>query len=304
MTVWRTRQAVRRGLLVAFALLTASCAHRFDPRARPTCLVLSVGGPAAVAHLGALRAVRESRLPVSCVVGNSMGALIGGLYAAAPTDDTEQRFRAVVDEYRQETERASRRNGLALGLLLGALATVVTDGAAAPFVAAGTGYLMGALGSAALDRDRLVSVLDRTVAGVRIQDLPVRFATFHHLATEGGVTLVAVREGNLADAVGRSVANPLLFPELVIAPGAAIDPGADRVAAIPVDDACRLFPDHNLLVLNASGADVFTGPDLRCPVREARIRVPSLTATEALAFGPAYQSAVDAGYRATLAALR
>lgn len=296
-----------RAALVALTIaLAAGCAHgpRFDPRARPTCLVLSVGGPAGVSHLGALRAVREAHLPITCVVGNSMGALVGALYAHDPSGDPEASFRAVAAAYRAETQRVVHRNGVALGLLFGALAVLTTDGVAPPALAAGGGYALGAAVTPKLDRDRLVGVLDRALAGASIETLPLAFATFHHRATDSGVELVAVRSGNLAEAVGRSIANPLIFPGLAIRAGSAVDPGADRVAAVPVDDACRLFPAHNLLVVNASGADVFTGPDLRCPVREARIPPQSLSPDAALAFGAAYDRAVRAGYDATRAALR
>lgn len=45
-------------------------------------LVLSSGGAHALAHVGALEALEELRVPVDFVVGSEMGALIGGLYAA------------------------------------------------------------------------------------------------------------------------------------------------------------------------------------------------------------------------------
>lgn len=45
-------------------------------------LVLSSGGAHALAHIGALEALEELRVPVDFVVGSEMGALIGSLYAA------------------------------------------------------------------------------------------------------------------------------------------------------------------------------------------------------------------------------
>ena len=51
--------------------------------ARPrVCLVLSGGGALGLAHIGVLRALEEMRVPVDCVAGTSMGAIMGGLYAA------------------------------------------------------------------------------------------------------------------------------------------------------------------------------------------------------------------------------
>lgn len=45
-------------------------------------LVLSGGGAKATAHIGVLKALEENDIPIDYIIGNSMGALIAGLYAA------------------------------------------------------------------------------------------------------------------------------------------------------------------------------------------------------------------------------
>jgi NTE family protein len=45
-------------------------------------LVLSGGGALGLAHIGVLQVLEELHVPVDCVVGTSMGALVGGAYAA------------------------------------------------------------------------------------------------------------------------------------------------------------------------------------------------------------------------------
>jgi len=53
------------------------------PVTRPKiALVLSGGGARGFAHIGVLRALRAQNIPVDMVVGTSMGAVIGGAYAA------------------------------------------------------------------------------------------------------------------------------------------------------------------------------------------------------------------------------
>ena len=74
-------------LLTAFASLTfsAATAQAADPAptARPRiALVLSGGGARGLAHIGVLKVLEEARVPVDIVVGTSMGAIVGGLYAA------------------------------------------------------------------------------------------------------------------------------------------------------------------------------------------------------------------------------
>jgi NTE family protein len=49
------------------------------------CLVLSGGGARGVAHIGVLKVLEEMRVPVHCIVGTSMGAIIGGAYAYGMT---------------------------------------------------------------------------------------------------------------------------------------------------------------------------------------------------------------------------
>jgi len=50
-------------------------------------LVLSGGGARGFAHVGVLQVLERLRVPVDCVVGTSMGALVGGAYAAGVRPD-------------------------------------------------------------------------------------------------------------------------------------------------------------------------------------------------------------------------
>lgn len=55
------------------------------------CLALSGGGARGAAHIGVLRVLEEYRVPVDCIVGTSMGALVGGAYASGMSvDDMEK----------------------------------------------------------------------------------------------------------------------------------------------------------------------------------------------------------------------
>ncbi|HUP57734.1 MAG TPA: patatin-like phospholipase family protein, partial [Bdellovibrionota bacterium] len=48
---------------------------------RPLILVLGPGEARAFAHVGALRAIAEAKLPVAAIYATEMGALVGALYA-------------------------------------------------------------------------------------------------------------------------------------------------------------------------------------------------------------------------------
>lgn len=78
--------------LFAFALLsilTVSWAHESSPiQQRPRIgLVLGGGGARGLAHVGVLKALKEARVPVDCVVGTSMGALVGATFAVGRTPE-------------------------------------------------------------------------------------------------------------------------------------------------------------------------------------------------------------------------
>jgi NTE family protein len=276
------RRAWRAVGLVAgmTAVLTVQgCAHappRFDPRARRTCLVLSSGGTRGVAELGAVAAIRQANLPIDCVVGTSVGALVGALYASAPDQDTTARFKRLTDAYVAETEREAAGRGIGAGLALAAVASVFSGGMLVPATAAVSGYLLGAASTTRADRGRFEQVLRAELAGARIETLPKPFATMHHERAGEGLRLVIDRSGDLAQAVGASIANPFVFEDVDVASAPALDPGSDRLAATPVEDACRLFPDSNLLVVNVSGTPAVRGEGARCPMREVMIDTPSL----------------------------
>jgi len=54
-----------------------------DPLLRPRiCVVLSGGGARGIAHIGVLKVLEDLKIPIDCIAGTSMGAVVGGLYAS------------------------------------------------------------------------------------------------------------------------------------------------------------------------------------------------------------------------------
>ena len=61
-------------------------------------LVLSGGGAKGLAHIGVIKVLEANHIPIDYITGTSMGAIIGGLYAAGyTTDEMEELFRS--DEF-------------------------------------------------------------------------------------------------------------------------------------------------------------------------------------------------------------
>jgi NTE family protein len=66
-----------------------------QPRPR-VGLVLGGGGAKGAAHVGVLGVLDELRIPVDCIIGTSMGALVGGTYASGRSaEDLETAIRAI-----------------------------------------------------------------------------------------------------------------------------------------------------------------------------------------------------------------
>lgn len=234
-------------------------------RRKPTCLVLSVGGPSGIAsHIGALQAIQDHHIKFDCISGNSAGSLIGAILAYQPNKKVSSGFARFRDIYVNLTKKRAKSRGLIWGLLAGA-AVVATGGAAAPAMgAAMAGGFMGATSVRRVDHGRLVAALDLYFGGRSIEQLPVSFTTWHQKLKNQSLDLEALSAGNVAKAVGDSVKHPLLFPDLKISEMETIDPGMDRVSATPLLDACEAYPDHKILVLNASGRETFI-KGVNCP---------------------------------------
>ena len=77
---------MRAGYLAAIVLLLALTAHADELSDRPRIgLVLSGGGAKGAAHVGVLEVLDELRIPIDCITGTSMGALVGGTFATGTT---------------------------------------------------------------------------------------------------------------------------------------------------------------------------------------------------------------------------
>jgi NTE family protein len=141
---------------------------------------LALGGGAARgwAHIGVLRALDEAGLKVGIIAGTSIGAVVGGCYAAGKLDELEAFVRIL-------TPRSVLRF---IDLDLG-----------------GGGLMSGT---------RLRRTLDRDLTGIQIEDLS---STFVAVATEIGTGReVWLNRGPLVNAIRASYALPGMFRPIQI----------------------------------------------------------------------------------------
>jgi NTE family protein len=160
--------------------------------ARPK-IGLALGGGAARgwAHIGVLRALKSAGIEPDVIAGTSMGAVVGGAYAAGRLDELEDWARSV-----------TRRR------MLGFLDIKFWS----------TGLIGGG---------RLAGQLKETFGDVAIDELPLRYAA---IATEIGTGHeIWLTQGSLVEAMRASYALPGIFPPVKVAgrwlmDGALINP--------------------------------------------------------------------------------
>jgi NTE family protein len=147
-----------------------------QPAPQRPSIGLALGGGAArgFAHIGVIRTLVAKGLTPDIITGTSIGAVIGGCFAAGNLDGVDQWCRAL-----------TRRSVL--------------------------GYLdVSFTGSALINGGRLVEKLTETVGDTAIEHLPLRFAA---IATEFGTGHeIWITRGPLVEAVRASYALPGLFP--------------------------------------------------------------------------------------------
>ncbi|MGB9364879.1 MAG: patatin-like phospholipase family protein [Xanthobacteraceae bacterium] len=168
---------------------------------RPT-IALALGGGAArgFAHIGVIRTLVAKGFKPDIIAGTSIGAVVGGCYAAGKLDTIEQWARSL-----------TRRRLF--------------------------GYLDVSLGGLGLiSGSRLFESLSEAVGDVRIEALPLRFAA---IATEIGTGHeIWLTRGRLSEALRASYALPGIFPAVQVGDRWLID-GA-LVNPVPVSAARAL----------------------------------------------------------------
>lgn len=136
-------------------------------------LVLASGGAKGFAHIGAIEALEEQGYEITSIAGTSMGALIGGIYAAGGLDD--------VKEWMFD--------------LTGRKVFSLVDLTLSPH--------------ALLNGNRLMEALKDRVPDCRIEDMRIPYSAVATDLKEGKE--VVFRSGSLYDAIRASISIPMLF---------------------------------------------------------------------------------------------
>ncbi len=150
-------------------------------------LVLGSGGARGLAHIGIIRWLEENNYHIASISGCSIGALIGGIYAAGKLDQFEEWITSI--------------DSVDMALLL-------------DISWQSSGIFKG---------DKIINTLVDLIGDIAIEDLPIPYtAVAADVAEEKEIWL---NSGRLFDAIRASISLPLFFTPFVIDGVALIDGG-------------------------------------------------------------------------------
>jgi len=156
----------------------------------PTSLVLGAGGARGLTHIGVIRCLEAHGYDIRYISGSSMGALVGGIYAAGKLDTFSDWVTAL-----------QRLDVLRL--------------------------LDWSLNGALFKGERIIRVLRDLIGDCRIEELPIGFTA---IATELSTSReMWLNRGSLFEAIRASIAVPTVFAavtidDLVLVDGGVVNP--------------------------------------------------------------------------------
>jgi NTE family protein len=227
--------------IAALCALTAFASHSAEPVERPRIgLVLAGGGAKGGAHVGVLKVLEELRVPIDCIAGTSMGALVGGGYASGQSAAEIEAFISGIDwmaivggkgrrnlePFEQKRLSTEANTTLRLGLRDGGIVTP-----------------SGLANSSAID-DLLRAYVARSRLVTDFDKLPVPYRAVATDMISGN--MVVLDHGDLANAMRASMAIPGAFSP-VVGEGYILADGG-MVRNIPVDVARNTCADIVIVV--------------------------------------------------------
>lgn len=97
-------------VLVVFCVLPASLASAVEQKRPKIGLALGGGGAKGAAHIGVLKVLEELKIPIDCIAGTSMGAIVGSLYASGMSPAEIEEVLTTVDWDELFTDNPPRKD--------------------------------------------------------------------------------------------------------------------------------------------------------------------------------------------------
>lgn len=207
-----------------------------DTLSRPRIgLVLGGGGAKGAAHVGVIRVLDELHIPIDCIVGTSVGALVGGAYASGMTaEELERAIRGISWQgtiaFEGRREKVPMRRKLAGVTYSNTLEFGIKDRR----ITTPAGFI-----NTQNIEQTIRSLVERSRGVADFDRLPIRYRAVATDMQRGEMAVLA--QGDLARAMQASMAVPGVFAPVVIEDRVLGDGGLTR--NLPVDIARETCAD-------------------------------------------------------------
>jgi NTE family protein len=221
-------------------------------------LVLGGGGAKGAAHVGVIRVLEELRIPVDCVIGTSMGALVGGAYASGlDARELDKAVRSISWQeaiaFKGQREKMPIRRKLAGATYSNSLEFGLRDGR----LTAPSGFIN------TQNIERTIQQLVSRSRGIGDFDsLPIPYRAIATDMQQG--EMVVLSSGNLAQAMRASMSVPGVFSPVTVGGRVLGDGGLTR--NLPVDVARQTCAD--VVIAVAVPNQVPTVEELQSPLTQ------------------------------------
>lgn len=203
-------------------------------------LVLGGGGARGAAHIGVIKALEQHNVPIDYIAGTSMGAIVGGLYAAGMTTDeltqlvSDLDWADAFDDDASRQRRSFRRKQDDLNFLVQAKTRFNNGKATLP-----SGFISG----------QKIDLLLRSLtldafATPNFDDLPIPFRAVATDIASGEA--VVLKDGDLAKAIRASMSIPAIFTPVEIDNQLLVDGGVAQ--NLPISVARQMGADMIIAV--------------------------------------------------------
>lgn len=206
------------------------------PTQRPRIgLVLGGGGAKGAAHVGVITLLEDMRIPIDCIVGTSMGALVGGTYASGMSAGQLEKSMAEISwsetlAFQGRREKLPMRRKIAGRTYSNNLEFGFRDG--------GVTAPLGFINTQNIEQT-IRYLVAPSLATNRFDDLPIPFRAVATDMITG--EMVVLDHGDLAQAMRASMAVPGVFAPVTIDGRTFGDGGLTR--NLPVDIARETCAD-------------------------------------------------------------
>lgn len=216
-------------------------------------LALGSGAALGLAHIGILKVIEREKIPIDMIAGSSIGALVGGLWAAGKSAEDLERM-ALGFKNPWDARKLFILDfgipffalvvGVAAGFIVGWMAEFWTGLLFGFMVTVAVGLVLGPLAGGPIQGARLMAKLEQDFGGRTFEDtwLPLKIVASNPMVREE----VIIESGSIAEAVRASVSIPGIFKPIVRKGKICLDGGV--VNPIPVSVLKRAGCHHVIAV--------------------------------------------------------